>query len=411
MKQKVKETLLKIPVIGQMAAVVLLPRELKRQQQLNESLEEQLRERNRAADERWQAATETFDAIGQQFRGMNERWEAAKETFDSLGEQLRGMNERWEGAKGTFDSLGQQIHDVNCRTEELAGELTEEKDRERFGGNLRRLLEDGPALSALRSRLSIHPAVWGPAERLRIDPEASLDACLFNTNSGSITVGRYSFAGPGVSLIAGNHDLRLADFPRRDLQQEEGCDILIGQGVWLCANCTVLGPCRIGDHAVIAAGAVVIPGTEVEAGCLYAGVPARKIRTIDMLSGAESIPEEIFSRFGGCLYTEGWYTAESIRDGENEATGHWMIREEAEILCKAGERTLRYRSPLREKENRTLRVSMGDWSEEWMPGASGEIRIPAEAFKGQKTGLLKLEINGLYAPENGDPRKLGLFVF
>ncbi|MBR4577842.1 MAG: hypothetical protein IKO25_11680 [Clostridia bacterium] len=421
MKQSTKEAILNTPVIGQIAALVRLPREIRNLRSLQAKTAElqgkagELQEKLQAETEKHQRETEDLRQAAEENRqAAEERWQATTQTFDSLGqdirnaqEQIRSRNaaadERWQAATQTFDSLGQGIRD-------LQEQLAAAREELRFSRGFRQLLENGAELSELRSRMSVQPAVWGPADRLHIDPEASVDACLFNTNSGSITIGRHSFAGPGVSLIAGNHDMRLTGFPRRDLQQETGCDIVIGEGVWLCANCTVLGPCRIGDNAVIAAGAVVIPGTEAEAGCLYAGVPARKIREIDGLFTGEEASDEAFDRFGGCIYTRGWYMAETIRDGEQDRTGHWMIAEEAEILCRAGERTLHYVSPLGTQENRSLRLSLGDWQAEITPGASGEIRIPAEAFGARETGRLRLTVSGLFAPQNGDTRKLGLFI-
>ncbi len=57
-----------------------------------------------------------------------------------------------------------------------------------------------------------------------------------------------------------------------------GGDIIIGPGVWIGTNATVLGPCRIGENAAIAAGAVVLH--DVAAFDLVAGVPARRLRAI-----------------------------------------------------------------------------------------------------------------------------------
>jgi carbonic anhydrase/acetyltransferase-like protein (isoleucine patch superfamily) len=37
---------------------------------------------------------------------------------------------------------------------------------------------------------------------------------------------------------------------------------------------------HVGSNTIIAAGAVVLEGTHVEAGCIYAGVPAKKVKTI-----------------------------------------------------------------------------------------------------------------------------------
>jgi len=36
-----------------------------------------------------------------------------------------------------------------------------------------------------------------------------------------------------------------------------GRDVVIGRGAWVSSNALVLGPCRIGEHAVVAAASVV----------------------------------------------------------------------------------------------------------------------------------------------------------
>ena len=70
---------------------------------------------------------------------------------------------------------------------------------------------------------------------------------------------------------------------------KEGRDIVIGDGVWIASNATVLGPCTIEANAVIAAGSVVAPHTIVPAGCVYAGVPARRSRA--SVRGGDDRPE------------------------------------------------------------------------------------------------------------------------
>ncbi|NLF24066.1 MAG: acyltransferase [Deltaproteobacteria bacterium] len=59
-----------------------------------------------------------------------------------------------------------------------------------------------------------------------------------------------------------------------------GDEILIGDDVWLGANCIILKGARIGAGSVVAAGAVVLRG-EYPPGSLLAGNPAKIIRTID----------------------------------------------------------------------------------------------------------------------------------
>lgn len=51
-------------------------------------------------------------------------------------------------------------------------------------------------------------------------------------------------------------------------------DVLVGIGA------TILDEAVIGSNSVIAAGAIVLPGTKVEPGSIYAGIPARKVKDI-----------------------------------------------------------------------------------------------------------------------------------
>jgi acetyltransferase-like isoleucine patch superfamily enzyme len=122
--------------------------------------------------------------------------------------------------------------------------------------------------------------VWGDPQRLKISASARMLNTLFNTSSGCIEIGDYTFASHNVSILTGNHDYRLLLEQRISTFADDGRDVLIGKGVWLCSNSLILGPCTIGDHAVIAAGAVVVPGTIVGEGEIYAGIPAKKISSI-----------------------------------------------------------------------------------------------------------------------------------
>lgn len=57
-----------------------------------------------------------------------------------------------------------------------------------------------------------------------------------------------------------------------------GCDVkdnvLIGMGAIIMDNCV------IGSNTTIAAGSVLKEGTLVPSGCIYAGVPAKKVKDI-----------------------------------------------------------------------------------------------------------------------------------
>lgn len=51
-------------------------------------------------------------------------------------------------------------------------------------------------------------------------------------------------------------------------------NVLIGMGA------IVMDRCIVHSNSIIAAGAVLLEGTVVEAGCIYAGVPAKKVKDI-----------------------------------------------------------------------------------------------------------------------------------
>lgn len=117
--------------------------------------------------------------------------------------------------------------------------------------------------------------VWGPEERLHIASTAVVNDALLNTVSGSITVEEHAFFGHGVALLTGTHDVSRTGLERQLAVPDDGRDIIVGAGAWIASRAIVLGPCRIGANAVVAAGAVV--STDVPAGAVVAGVPARVV--------------------------------------------------------------------------------------------------------------------------------------
>jgi acetyltransferase-like isoleucine patch superfamily enzyme len=121
------------------------------------------------------------------------------------------------------------------------------------------LIHRGPGAAEGRNQLTI------------ADPVSLMDAIL-NLNGGSITIERYVTFGHGVSVLTGTHDPGLRGRDRMRMFEATGHDIVIETGAWLASNVTVLGPCRIGAHAVVAAGAVV--RKDVEPGEIVGGVPA-----------------------------------------------------------------------------------------------------------------------------------------
>lgn len=74
-------------------------------------------------------------------------------------------------------------------------------------------------------------------------------------------------------------------------------NVLIGMGAIVMDNC------EIGSNTIIAAGAVLTEGTIVPSGCIYAGVPAKKVKDIS----EELINGEINRIANNYLMYSGWF--------------------------------------------------------------------------------------------------------
>jgi acetyltransferase-like isoleucine patch superfamily enzyme len=122
------------------------------------------------------------------------------------------------------------------------------------------------------------PRIYGDERKLHLHPTAVVNDALFNLSSGEITVEEYAFFGHGVCVLTGTHDITLFDHERQVGVPKSGRDVVIGRGAWISTNAMVLGPCRIGEHAVVAAGSLV--RSDVEPYSVVGGMPARVLSTI-----------------------------------------------------------------------------------------------------------------------------------
>ncbi len=207
-------------------------------------------------------------------------------------------------------------------------------------GDLQQFRVGEDYIKKLNRVTSLYPTIWGDEEKLHLSKLSSVSNCMFNTNSGHITVGDYTFSGSGVSILAGSHDMKLSGLLRRDAELTEGCDIVIGDGVWLASNCTILGPATIGDHAVVAAGAVVTPGTNIPAYAIYGGVPAKQLGEIDVVKSGETdspVIRKALRRNKGVLFAEGWSETKEIVHDEKVYRGHFQSGNRSKVYIEGDE--------------------------------------------------------------------------
>lgn len=98
--------------------------------------------------------------------------------------------------------------------------------------------------------------------------------CMFNTTA-PITLGQNCDIGMNVLFVTSSHELGPAE---RRAGAATADPIEIGDGTWIGANAVILPGVTVGAGCVIAAGAVVV--RDCDANGLYAGVPARKVRSL-----------------------------------------------------------------------------------------------------------------------------------
>lgn len=102
-------------------------------------------------------------------------------------------------------------------------------------------------------------------------------------DGGESRIGNRVMIGPEVKIFSGNHSLipeermKIVDGKLQLISRAEPVEI--GDDVWICGNVTICPGVKIGNRAVVAAGAVVTKN--VPESCLVAGNPARIIKSIE----------------------------------------------------------------------------------------------------------------------------------
>jgi len=100
---------------------------------------------------------------------------------------------------------------------------------------------------------------------------------LHNTVIGPVTIGNHVNLAQGITVTALNHNFSDTD-KRIDEQGVSTTPVTLGDDIWVGANAVILPGVTIGNHAVVAAGAVVTK--DVPPYTLVGGVPAKIIKSL-----------------------------------------------------------------------------------------------------------------------------------
>jgi acetyltransferase-like isoleucine patch superfamily enzyme len=116
--------------------------------------------------------------------------------------------------------------------------------------------------------------------RIVIGDRAALNSFCRIFGHGKVEIGEDTQLGPGSLITTTDHDYRRGEL------ETSFKSVVIGKGVWIGANVTVLPGIEIGDYAVIGAGSVVTKNIPPRA--VAVGVPARVIKWIEAEFKGES---------------------------------------------------------------------------------------------------------------------------
>ena len=100
---------------------------------------------------------------------------------------------------------------------------------------------------------------------------------LHNTIIGPVSIGSHVNLAQGITITALNHNFNEAG-KRIDQQGVSTKPVIIGDDVWVGTNAVILPGVTVGNHCVVAAGAVVTK--DVPDNSLVGGVPAKVIKTL-----------------------------------------------------------------------------------------------------------------------------------
>jgi len=109
----------------------------------------------------------------------------------------------------------------------------------------------------------------GTNGKIKIGHNVAINSFAKLFGHGGITVGKYSQIGPNSLLTTTQHDIH----NEMEVHYEP---IVIGEWVWIGANCTILSGVKIGDKTVVGAGSVVTK--DLPPNCVAIGVPAKVVK-------------------------------------------------------------------------------------------------------------------------------------
>jgi len=125
-------------------------------------------------------------------------------------------------------------------------------------------------------RVIFYPGVWiAPGRWLVVGDDVDFALDVIVTTGGGVHIGNRVLIGYRTQILSTNHIIP-NNHHRIFEAGHEKKQVIIGDDVWIGANCIIVPGIEIGEGAVVAASSVVTKS--VEPFTVVGGVPAKKIR-------------------------------------------------------------------------------------------------------------------------------------
>lgn len=117
-----------------------------------------------------------------------------------------------------------------------------------------------------------HNVIFNTLEEISIGNDTYFAPSNIILANGKIEIGDEVIFGPNCVLVSSEHDFDGKSY--RNMSSRK-IDIIVGNGVWVAANVSIVGGANIPDRSLVAAGAVMNRTSGNEEDALYAGVPGK----------------------------------------------------------------------------------------------------------------------------------------
>lgn len=126
-------------------------------------------------------------------------------------------------------------------------------------------------------RVVFYPGVWIFSGRnLRVGDDVDFAKDVLVTTEGGVTIGNRVLIGYRTHILSANHAVPNGNGRIFGAGHRKAA-VVIGDDVWIGANCVILPGVSIGEGAIVAAGSVVTK--DVSPFVYVGGVPARHLKS------------------------------------------------------------------------------------------------------------------------------------